>query len=55
MEDKEDNLFEELQHEEQDEDILEEIEAKKKAAKKSFSSVINKKKVDKSELDEVMV
>ena len=52
---EETDLFEELQHEEQDEEILDEIEAKKKANKKSFSSVINKKKVDKFELDEIMV
>ena len=49
------DLFDEMQHEEQDEEILNEIEARKKAAKKSFSSVINKKKLDKFELDEVMV
>jgi len=49
------DLFEEIQHEEQDEEILSEIEAKKKAAKKSFSSVVNKKKLDKQELDEIMV
>ncbi|GEM_PF-4892812 len=50
----EEDLFDEIQHEEQDEEILDEIEAKKKAAKKSFSSVINKKKLNKFELDEVM-
>ena len=48
-------LFDELEQEERDESILEEIEAKKKAAKKNFSSVINKKKFSKYELDEVMI
>ncbi len=49
------DLFEELKHEEDDEEILEEIEEKKKAARKSFSSVVNKRKLSKYELDEVMV
>lgn len=49
------DLFEELQHEEQDGEILEEIEEKKKAARKSFSSIVNKKKLSKYELDELMV
>jgi len=49
------DLMEEIEHEAQDEEILSEIESKKKAAKKSFSSVINKKKLSKYELEEVMV
>ena len=49
------DLFEELQHEDADEEILGEIAQKKKAAKRSFSSVINKKKLNKYELDEVMI
>ena len=49
------DLMEEIEHEAQDEEILSEIESKKKAAKKSFSSVINKKKLNKYELEEVMV
>jgi len=49
------DLFEEMEHEEQDEEILSKIEQKKKEAKRSFSSVINKRKLDKHELDEVMV
>ncbi len=52
---EETDLFDELQHEEDDEEILEEIEEKKKAARKSFSSVVNKRKLSKYELDEVMV
>jgi len=52
---EETDLFEELQHEEQDQEILQEIESKKKAAKRSFASVVNKKKLSKYELDEVMV
>lgn len=50
----ESDLFEEMQHEEDDEGILEEIEEKKKAARKSFSSIVNKRKLSKYELDEVM-
>ena len=49
------NLFEEFEQEERDESILDEIEAKKRASKKSFGSIINKKKFSKYELDEVMV
>ncbi len=49
------DLFEELQHEEQDGEILEEIEEKRKATRKSFSSIVNKKRLSKYELDEVMV
>ncbi len=49
------DLFEEMQREEQDGEILEEIEEKKKAARKSFSSIVNKRKLSKYELDEVMV
>ena len=48
------DLFEEMQHEASDERILDEIAAKRKAAKRSFSSVINQKKLSKYELDEVM-
>ena len=49
------DLFEEMQNEEQDDEILEEIEERKKAARKSFSSIVNKRKFSKYELDEVMV
>lgn len=49
------DLFEEIQHSEEDEGILDEIEQRKKEAKRSFSSVINKKRLSKYELDEVMV
>lgn len=49
------DLLEEIEHEEKDGEILDEIEQRKKAARKSFSSVINKKKLSKYELDEVMV
>ena len=47
------DLFEEIEFEEQDEEILTEIEQKK--SKKSFGSVINKKKLNRYELDEVMI
>ena len=49
------DLMEEIEHEAQDEEILNAIEAKKRAAKKSFSSIVNKKKLSKYELEEVMV
>lgn len=47
-------LFEEMQYDEQDEEILDELEQKRKAARRSFSSVINKRKLNRFELDEVM-
>lgn len=49
------DLLEEMEHEEADEEILDEIEQRKSARKKTFSSVINKKRINKFELDEVMV
>lgn len=49
------DLLEEMEHEEADEEILDEIEQRKSARKKTFSSVINKRKLNKYELDEVMV
>ncbi|MBI2137006.1 hypothetical protein HYU12_00640 [Candidatus Woesearchaeota archaeon] len=48
-------LFEEMQYEEGDEEILDELEQKRKAARRSFSSVINKHKLSRYELDEVML
>ncbi len=48
------DLLEEIKHEEADEEILDEIEQRKKAARKSFSSIINKRKLSKYELDDVM-
>jgi hypothetical protein len=52
---KELDLFDELQHEENDEEILEEIATKKREAKRTFSTVVNRRKVSRYELDEVMV
>ena len=49
------DLLEEIQHGEADEELLEEIAQRKSARRKTFSSVINKRKLNKFELDEVMV
>jgi hypothetical protein len=49
------DLLDEMEHKEEDESILTEIENKKRAARKSFSSVVNKRKLSRYELDEVMV
>ena len=48
------NILEELEQDAGDERILEEIEESKSASKRSFDSVINNKKIDKKDLDEVM-
>ena len=48
------DLLAEVQHEAADEQILAEIATRKRAAKRSFSSVINQKNLSKYELDEVM-
>ncbi|MBI2664922.1 hypothetical protein HYX10_06305 [Candidatus Woesearchaeota archaeon] len=50
----EEDLLDSIQSDEQDEEILEQIEVRKKAAKRSFSSVVNKRKLSRYELDEVM-
>ena len=48
------NILEELEQDAGDERILEEIEESKNASKKTFKSIINTKKIDKRDLDEVM-
>lgn len=39
----------------QDEDAIEELKSSKKEKRKSFAAIINKKKLSRYELDEVMV
>jgi hypothetical protein len=46
------DLFDEMNAESEDKEILEKMKARKK--KKSFDEVINKKKLDKFELDEAL-
>jgi len=49
------DLLGELESREEDEGILEELAEKRRKAHKSFLSVVNKKKLSKFELDEVML
>lgn len=49
------DLLDAFEAEDADQEILSQINAKKNASKKSFNSVINKKKLDRFELDDVMV
>lgn len=46
------DLYEEMESEAEDEEILEEMKEKK--TKKSFTEIINKKKISKFELDEAL-
>lgn len=49
------DLLEELESQEEDEETLQALAAKRKQRLKSFISVVNKKKLSKFELDEVML
>ena len=49
------NLLGELESQEEDEEVLEELAAKRRQRQKTFLAVINKKKLAKHELDEVML
>ena len=49
------NLLEELESQEDDEQLLEELAETRRRKQKSFLTVINKKKLAKNELDEVML
>jgi hypothetical protein len=49
------DLLGEFEAQEEDEGLLEEMAEKRKERQKSFISVINKKKLSKFELDEVML
>ena len=49
------NLLEELESQEDDEQLLEELAETRRRKQKSFLTVINKKKLPKNQLDEVML
>lgn len=53
--DDETDLLGEFESREDDEEILEELAEKRRQKQKSFISVINKKKLTRHELDEVML
>ena len=53
--DDETDLLEQFESQEGDEEILEELAEKRRQKQKSFVSVINKKKLTRHELDEVML
>ena len=53
--DDETSLLEQFESQEGDEEILEELAAKRRERQKSFLSVVNKKKLTRHELDEVML
>ncbi len=53
--DEEVDLLGELESQEEDDEVLQELTLKRKERQKSFLSVINKKKLSKHELDEVML
>lgn len=53
--DEEIDIMEELESLEDDDEVLQELSQKRKERQKSFLSVINKKKLSKHELDEVML
>ena len=49
------DLLEQFESQEEDEGILEELAEKRRQRQKSFISVVNKKKLGRHELDEVML
>lgn len=49
------SLLEELESQEDDEQLLEELAETRRRKQKSFLTIINKKKLAKHELDEVML
>ncbi|MBI2580486.1 hypothetical protein HYV85_01625 [Candidatus Woesearchaeota archaeon] len=49
------DLLGELESQEEDEGILEELAAKRRERRKNFISVVNRKKLSRHELDEVML
>lgn len=53
--DEEVDLLDELESREEDDEVLEELSQKRRERQKSFISIINKKKLGKHELDEVML
>ncbi len=53
--DEDTDLLGELESQEEDDEVLAELAEKRKQRQKSFLSVVNKKKLSKFELDEVML
>ena len=53
--DEEVDLLGQFESQEEDEEILEELAEKRRQRQKSFLAVVNKKKLSKHELDEVML
>ena len=53
--DEDTDLLEMFESQEEDESTLEELAEKRRQKQKSFTSVINKKKISRHELDEVML
>ncbi|MBI2550295.1 hypothetical protein HYV83_03900 [Candidatus Woesearchaeota archaeon] len=53
--DDETSLLEQFESQEGDEEILEELAEKRRERRKNFISVVNKKKLSRHELDEVML
>ncbi|MBI3037157.1 hypothetical protein HYY73_05425 [Candidatus Woesearchaeota archaeon] len=53
--DEETDLLGQFESQEEDEEILEELAAKRRERRKNFISVVNKKKLSRHELDEVML
>ncbi len=49
------DILEQFESQEEDEEILEELAEKRRQRQKSFVTIINKKKLSKHELDEVML
>lgn len=53
--DDETSLLEMFESQEEDEEVLEELAEKRRQKQKSFTAVINKRKLTRHELDEVML
>ncbi|MBI2145129.1 hypothetical protein HYU18_02295 [Candidatus Woesearchaeota archaeon] len=53
--DEDTDLLEMFESQEEDEEVLEELAEKRRQKQKSFTSIINKKKLSRHELDEVML
>ena len=49
------DLLQELESQEEDEQVLQELAAKRRQRQKTFIAIVNKKKLSKHELDEVML
>lgn len=53
--DNDGDLLEAIESQEEDEQVLEELAVKRKERRKSFLTVVNKKRLNPYELDEVML